>query len=411
MSLFSQFPAIFSCNRNMSFDLFGLEANWGCIASILGGIVILILILACLSFLSRHDGKHEELQGVTEIATSSPQFQQLLKDDIKITDSGSLLPLLLNLQQQQQVLKVGIDRVLTNIAGLEQSLSTIEESTQNLDRVITGAQSKGALGEQIVGRNLSQLPQEWVRRNVEFRNDTRVEFCVCSPDGRLIPIDSKWAGTRLLDQLGQTGDKTEKDRLIREIKQEVYTRALEVGKYLDDYRTIGFGIATVPDAVFDLCLDLQPYLIRSNIVLVSYSLLVPYILILVKLFLSTAQATQAMQISHVLSRSLIQIEQIQRFIDTKVRTPLDTVKLQQTQYNSYNQQLQAASTQLSHIQSVLTELRSSLPTGINTMLHTDVDSIPKTLQHSLNQLRQSLFEDAKKQDGHSSNDTNQSLLG
>ena len=179
-------------------------------------------------------------------------------------------------------------------------------------------------------------------------------------------------------------------------------RAKEVLKYLDKHRTIGFCIAAVPDPVFEHCLEIQPLLVKSNIVLISYSLLVPYILILVKLFLSNAQATQALQVSHVLTRSLLHIEQIQQTIDTQVRRPLDEVRLQQTQYLSYNQQLQTMYTKLHQVQNELDQMQRSMPSAINTLSNTDMASIPNTLQHQLAQLRESILDITSHNNGQSS---------
>jgi len=341
-------------------------------------------------------------------AISEPQSQQLSKDDTKIPDSDNLLPLLLNLQKQQQIIS---DKLLADIARLELSIKAIGESTQNLDRVITGAQSKGALGEQIVERNLSQLPHDWIRKNVQFRNDTHVEFCVSSPDGRLIPIDSKWAGSRLLDVIGQTTDKTERSKIETALKNEVWKRSLEVGKYLDDDRTIGFAIATVPDAVFDICMELQPYLVKRNIVLISYSLLVPYILLLVKFYLSNAQGIQAMQISHILRSSIIEIEQIQEFIDTRLRKPLNTFKQQQSEYLSQSSGIEAVYKKLQQIQMDLAIMKDSSSIIGETLSNSEISAIPDELKHHVNELRKRLIENNTKQNEYVPNNANRKPEG
>jgi DNA recombination protein RmuC len=251
---------------------------------------------------------------------------------------------------------------------------------------------------------LAQLPQDWVARNVRFPDDKIVEFALRAPNGRLIPIDSKWTATELLDQLGQTTDEAQQDILIRRVRSEVFSHAREVLKYLDNHRTMGFCIAAVPDPVFQLCSSIQPRLVVANIVLISYSLLVPYILLIVKIFWSSAQSVQALQISHILSRSLIQIEQLQQLIDTDVRSPLNTVK---EQHDLHNEQLQAVLTQLSQIQSDLNALQTSLPKGMDPLTNTKIASIPGTLKHHLAQLRDGLFEGAIDQNGQAPNEVDQ----
>jgi hypothetical protein len=352
--------------------------------------------------------KREESQDVKEFVTSSPQLKQVLNDVERANDiSDNSLQVVVNVKNQQQDLKVGVDKALVNIGGLEESLKSIEKSIQRFDRILLDPQAKGALGEQFVANQLSILPQDWVRQNVPFRNDTRVEFCVRSVDGRLIPIDSKWPATRLIDQLGQTTDKLERKKLESAIKNEVWRRAQDLHKYLDDDRTIGFGIAAVPDSVFALCSEVQPYLVKMNIVLISYSLLVPYILLLVKLFLSNAQGIQAMQISQIISSSIIEIEQIQEFIDTDLRKPLDTVKLQQTEFRSQNERLQAVNNKLIQIQNELNTVKDSLPTGISSLSDSEISSLPDDLKHRVGELRKTLIESKAKQNGQVPNEVNQ----
>jgi len=367
---------------------------------ILAIFAILMLVIASQSDYSSHahsNVKPEELRGAKKNVASSPQFR---KGIVREDDIGNLPLFLLKLQEQQQGLKVEVDKELASIAGLEQSLNSIMTVAQRLDRVISGAQSKGALGEQIIGQQLALLPPEWIARNEKFADGKIVEFCLRAPNGQLVPIDSKWTATELLDQLGQTTDKAQRDVLIRRVKSEVYNRAKEVLKYLDKHRTMGFCIAAVPDPVFEYCLDVQPRLVAANIVLISYSLLVPYLLLIVKLFWSSAQSAQALQISHVLNRSILQIGQIQQDIDTQVRGPLDVVKLQQSQYLSHNQQLQAAYTKLNQIQNELNAMQNLIPNGVSALPHAKIASIPDTLQHRLTQVREDLFEGIAKHNGH-----------
>ncbi len=114
-----------------------------------------------------------------------------------------------------------------------------------------------------------------------------------------------------------------------------------------------------------------------------------------------------MQISHILSSSVIQVEQIQEFIDARVRSRLDTVKQQQTEYRSHNEQLLAAYTKLMHIQSELNAVQSSLPASINPLPHSEIASIPDILQDQLKQLRESLLDSTREQNRNAPNGVDQ----
>lgn len=360
-------------------------------------IHIYVIVILFIAYLTLHRaqsyGKRDTAGDTKDFVISSPQLKQALNDVDRANEiSDNSLRLLVNLKEQ-------VIAAVTDIAGLKQSLNSIRESTQKFDRILFDPQAKGALGEKFVDDQLSVLPQDWIRHNVPFPNDTRVEFCILTFDKRLIPIDSKWPATRLLDQLGQTTDKVERIKIEKAIKAEVWKRGLEVTKYLDDDRTIGFGIAAVPDSVFALCSDVQPYLVKRNIVLISYSLLVPYILLLIKLFLSNAQGVQAMQISQILESALTEIAQIQEFIDTDLRKPLDTIKEQQSEYRLQNEQLQEANEKLTRIENELTALRAVLPKTVTTLINSEISSLPDELKHRVSELRKSLAEIRAKQNG------------
>jgi DNA recombination protein RmuC len=152
------------------------------------------------------------------------------------------------------------------------------ESIRRLEAVIAGSQTKGAAGEQILEAVFARLPPEWQVRNFRV-GDKTVEFGLRLPNRLVLPIDSKWAATPLLDQLAAAEDGAERERLKTQIESAVLARAREVRKYLDPRVTASFGVAAVPDAVYDLCAGIHADAFQSNVVLVSYSLFVPYLLL------------------------------------------------------------------------------------------------------------------------------------
>lgn len=278
---------------------------------------------------------------------------------------------------------------------LEQQLEThklqlqeIMNSVGMFERVLAGPSLKGRLGERIVEQQLQLLPGEWISRNVRFSGGRVVEFGLRMPNGKLIPIDSKWTATPLLNLHGQQTDETIRRQLEERIRGEVITRAREVLKYLDKDRTLSFCIAAVPDAVFQICQPIQALLARSNVTLVSYSLLVPYIIMLVDFAYSNIQAVPLLQAGTALKRTFYELETLQQEIDTKIRGTFDKVQLQQSLHLRYNQSLQSLTQKMDRLEEDLLGLRTQVPTTLDPIDPSELSSIPKNLKARLDQLRE-----------------------
>jgi len=172
-------------------------------------------------------------------------------------------------------------------ARMQQEQQTAE-SVRRLENIIAGTKSKGTAGENIMDLVFSQLPAEWQVRDFPIGNRS-VEFGLRLPNNLILPIDSKWAATGLLEEFLAAPDPQEQQRIKGEIERAVLQKVREVRKYIDPSITVGFGIATVPDAVFDLCAKAQVESMRMNVVLLSYSMFVPYLLLTVETVLKTGR--------------------------------------------------------------------------------------------------------------------------
>ena len=356
-----------------------MDHNMALLLAILTLIAIVLLVVA--SYVDDSRAKHEQLRG-TEVGISSDKFQQTTK----------------------------LDQLVKSITELKQLLIPISEVTQRHERILSGSQSKGALGEQLIGERLADLPLEWYQRDVPLSNGATVEFALRAPNKRWVPIDSQWTATRLLDQLGRATDQLHRNAFRAQVQEEVKRRAKVARKYIDKDCTLGFCIVAVPDPVFELSVDIQAELTSSDIVLISYSLLVPFLLLIVNQFLKTPESADALRIFHVLSRSALQIEVIQKYINKEVIPPLDTVGLQQAQHGRRNRGLDHVNGSVDEIQSDLNEMKSNLneiqsalnvlKNMVNPIPNKDIDSIPKTLLRYLNLVRDGLLEGIAKQNGH-----------
>jgi DNA recombination protein RmuC len=230
-------------------------------------ITILLIVLLFLAWSLR--GVSQRISTIEQGQGTVGQNLSLLQSELSGARQG-----LTALQSQAEV------RALTD--------RQVADSVRRLETIIAGTQSKGEAGENILEVVFSKLPPEWQVRDFTVGNKT-VEFALRLPNNRILPIDSKWPATDLIERLARCDDPVERRRLKTQIGATVIAKAKEVKKYLDPALTLNFGIAAVPDAVYDLCGDVQVACYEQDVVLVAYSMFIPYLLLVFQTVLKTSQ--------------------------------------------------------------------------------------------------------------------------
>lgn len=243
-------------------------------------VLLLLLVLAALWSLSRPlqevSRVQVELRGLAERLGAVEQNQ------------GSAGQHLTLLQSELTQARLGVSALQGETAGRATAEAQIADSLRRLEAIIAGTHSKGAAGENILDVVFSKLPLEWQVRDFPIGNKI-VEFGLRLPNNRILPIDSKWPATDLVERLAACDDPHERQRLKDQIGTTVIAKAKEVRKYLDPNLTMSFGVAAVPDAVYDLTADAQVVCFEHNVVLVAHSMFIPYLLLVFQTVLKTSQ--------------------------------------------------------------------------------------------------------------------------
>lgn len=178
-------------------------------------------------------------------------------------------------------------RALAEVRALElgrvRQWEMAAESLRRLESVIAGSASRGAAGENILARSLCQLPPDLLETNLAVGNRV-VEYALRLPGGRYLPIDSKWTGAQALEELPEAGP-SERRRLAEQLARELRARVREVAKYLDPELTIGLGLLAVPDALYGASPEAHGQGHREGVLVVPYSLTLPFVLAVYRLAL------------------------------------------------------------------------------------------------------------------------------
>ena len=196
-------------------------------------------------------------------------------------------------------------RALAEVKALEQArgsqLDRATDSLRRLELVVAGSGSRGAAGENVLARALAQLPPDLLEVNAAFGGRV-VEYALRLPGGRLLPIDSKWTGVAELERLETTDDPDERRRLREQVAREVRSRAREMAKYLDPERTLALAVLAVPDAVHAEVPEAHAEGWREGVLVVPYSLALPFVLSLYRLTVRFASAPDTGEVAARLAR-------------------------------------------------------------------------------------------------------------
>jgi DNA recombination protein RmuC len=218
-------------------------------------------------------------------------------------------------------------RALAEVKALEQArgsqLDRATDSLRRLELVVAGSGSRGAAGENVLSRALAQLPPDLLEANAAFGGRV-VEYALRLPGGRLLPIDSKWTGVAELLRLETTDDPDERRRLREQLAREVRLRAREMAKYLDPERTLALAVLAVPDAVHAEVPEVRAEGWREGVLVVPYSLVLPFALSLYRLAVRFAPAPDREETTARLAR----LDELLRRLDEEVEGRLSRALVQ-----------------------------------------------------------------------------------
>ena len=166
----------------------------------------------------------------------------------------------------------------------------VQASARRIETVLLGSRTRGAAGENILQDAFRQFPAEMIDMNFRV-NGKVVEYALILANGKRLPIDSKWPSPELLDRLGEAlQDPAKEAAVVSEIERILRLKVRDVRQYIDPAATLGFAVAAVPDPVFNACRRAHLEAYREGVILMPYSMTIPYVLALFRLHLQYARS-------------------------------------------------------------------------------------------------------------------------
>jgi DNA recombination protein RmuC len=191
--------------------------------------------------------------------------------------------------EQLRVELAGARRVLEQLQQRELEHGDV---VRRLSTVLAGGATKGRAGEHVLREHLAELPPSML--SCDFRvNGKTVEFALVLPDGRRLPVDSKWPALAELEALQAAREPADREACARAVERAVTIRAKEVAQYLDPALTAPVAVAAVPDAVYAVLRRAHAESFAKGVVIVPYSSALPIILFLYALVQRFGDAADA----------------------------------------------------------------------------------------------------------------------
>lgn len=258
--------------------------------------LLVILLIAGLVYAIRVILSIQQSLAMQPTAQISSGVQSVQSEQARVAQElGRASAALAALQSNQFNLSAALQTLAGQATVRAESEAQSSELLRRLELVIAGSFHRGVAGENMLAEVLSAVPPGMLERNVRLAGGV-VEFALRLPGGKYIPIDSKWPGAQLLERIGSEADPARRAQLVRELESQVGAKADEVARYLDPDRTILLGVAAVPDAVYQLCRTVHAQAYKRGVVLLPYSLAIPYVLSLLVLIARFGGALDTSQV-------------------------------------------------------------------------------------------------------------------
>lgn len=207
------------------------------------------------------------------------------------------------LRAQLAEARTALERLVTQAQERGEREREYAQVVQRLATVLAGGSHRGRAGENVLREHLRQLPPGMLVTDLRV-NDRVVEFALRLPDGRWLPIDSKWSAVDALEALEAAEDPVEQEARAKEVERAVTVRAKEAAQYLDPSLTAPVAVAAVPDAAYAVLRRAHADAFRAGVVVVPYSTALPVLLFLYGLVSRFGDAgdvqTALHEVAHVL---------------------------------------------------------------------------------------------------------------
>lgn len=214
--------------------------------------------------------------------------------------------------------RIVVERLKVDAEERRRMEEDVQASARRIETVLLGSRTRGAAGENILQDAFRQFPAEMIDMNFRV-NGKVVEYALILANGKRLPIDSKWPSPELLDRLNDDLlEPAREAQIVLEIERVLRNKVRELHQYIDPAVTLAFAVAAVPDPVFNACRRAHLEAYREGVILMPYSMTVPYVLALFRLHLQYARSIDLENLEGYLQQIDDNVTALDRLLENNV---------------------------------------------------------------------------------------------
>lgn len=185
----------------------------------------------------------QDLQGMQQLLA---QTQASMQDRLDKNNASVQESVHQQMRQSSNIIREVTER-LTKLDETNKRVVDITSELKTLQNVLQNPKQRGVLGEYYLAQVLENvLPPTQYKLQYAFKNGDIVDAAIFLDKGKILPVDSKFS-LENYNRLVEEREPGERDRLIRQFKQDLKARIDETSKYIRPHEgTMDFAFMFIP---------------------------------------------------------------------------------------------------------------------------------------------------------------------
>ncbi|MFZ1360504.1 MAG: DNA recombination protein RmuC, partial [Candidatus Saccharimonadales bacterium] len=210
----------------------------------LGGVVV--ILSNRLRDVTKTDSVHLLKTDMTELSRTVASLQQHMSDTLERNAVAMQTSVQKQLGESSKLVS-DVTQRLTKLDETNRRVVDVADELKTLQNVLSNPKQRGVFGEYYLESVLENiLPPRQFKMQYAFKNGEIVDAVIFLERGQVLPIDSKFSLENYNRMVGESS-KTERDRLLAKVRQDLKARIDETSKYIrPDEQTMDFAFMFIP---------------------------------------------------------------------------------------------------------------------------------------------------------------------